>query len=120
MAEAAFPTEFGDFKIVVFENLLDQDHHIALVKGEVASDEPVMVRVHSQSTVDDVFYSLRSGGHNELRSALKSYPGRQAKAFWFTSGRKTRAATSSTKSNPMPCRMPVRILLTKSRHCFRH
>ena len=72
VAEAAFPTEFGDFKIVVFENLLDQDHHIALVKGEVAGDEPVMVRVHSQSTVDDVFYSLRSGGHNELRSALKS------------------------------------------------
>jgi 3,4-dihydroxy 2-butanone 4-phosphate synthase / GTP cyclohydrolase II len=71
VAEAAFPTEFGDFKIVVFENLLDQDHHLALVKGEVASDEPVMVRVHSQSTVDDVFYSLRNGGRNELRSALK-------------------------------------------------
>ena len=72
VAEAAFPTEFGDFKIVVFENLLDKDHHIALVKGEVASDEPVMVRVHSQSTVDDVFYSLRNGGRNELRAALKT------------------------------------------------
>ncbi len=72
LAEAAFPTEFGDFKIVVFENLLDKDHHIALVKGNVASDEPVMVRVHSQSTMNDVFYSLRSGGHNELRSALKT------------------------------------------------
>jgi 3,4-dihydroxy 2-butanone 4-phosphate synthase / GTP cyclohydrolase II len=72
VAEAAFPTEFGDFKIIVFENLLDRDHHIALVKGDVASDEPVMVRVHSQSTMNDVFYSLRSGGRNELRSALKT------------------------------------------------
>lgn len=72
VADADFPTEFGDFRIVVFENLLDKDHHIALVKGDVASDEPIMVRVHSQSTMDDVFYSLRSGGHNELRSALKT------------------------------------------------
>jgi 3,4-dihydroxy 2-butanone 4-phosphate synthase/GTP cyclohydrolase II len=72
VVEAAFPTEFGDFKIIVFENLLDKDHHIALVKGDVKSEEPVMVRVHSQSTMADVFYSLRSGGRNELRSALKT------------------------------------------------
>lgn len=72
IAEAAFPTELGDFKIVVFENFLDQEHHIALIKGDVNSEEPVMVRVHSQSTMADVFYSLRSGGRNELRSALKT------------------------------------------------
>jgi 3,4-dihydroxy 2-butanone 4-phosphate synthase/GTP cyclohydrolase II len=72
IAEASFPTEFGDFKIVAFENYLDQDHHIALIKGDVNTDEPVMVRVHSQSTMADVFYSLRSGGRNELRSALKT------------------------------------------------
>jgi 3,4-dihydroxy 2-butanone 4-phosphate synthase/GTP cyclohydrolase II len=72
VAESAFPTEFGDFKIIVFENLLDKDHHIALVKGSVDSEIPVMVRVHSQSTMADVFYSLRSGGRNELRSALKT------------------------------------------------
>ena len=72
VAEAAFPTEFGDFKILVFENLLDNEHHIALVKGIVDSEAPVMVRVHSQSTMADVFYSLRSGGRNELRTALKT------------------------------------------------
>jgi 3,4-dihydroxy 2-butanone 4-phosphate synthase/GTP cyclohydrolase II len=71
VADAAFPTEFGDFKIVVFENLLDYEHHIALVKGTIDSEAPVMVRVHSQSTVADVFYSLRSGGRNDLRAALK-------------------------------------------------
>jgi 3,4-dihydroxy 2-butanone 4-phosphate synthase / GTP cyclohydrolase II len=70
-AEAAFPTEFGDFRIVVFKNLLDKDHHIALVKGAVDPETPVMVRVHSQSTIADVFCSLRSGGRDELRGALR-------------------------------------------------
>ncbi len=70
VAEAAFPTEFGDFTIVVFENLLDKDHHIALVKGTIDADTPVMVRVHSQSTMADVFHSLRSGP-SELQAALK-------------------------------------------------
>jgi len=71
VAESAFPTEFGDFRIMVFENQLDQEHHVALVKGNIDPNTPVMVRVHSQSTVSDVFYSLRSGGRNELRAALK-------------------------------------------------
>lgn len=72
IADAAFPTEFGDFRIAVFENLLDRENHVALVKGDVAGDGPVLVRVHSQSTMADVFHSLRSGGRNELRSALKT------------------------------------------------
>ena len=71
VAEADFPTEFGDFRIAIFENLLDKEHHIVLIKGKVDSDAPVMVRVHSQSTMADVFYSLRSGDRNELREALK-------------------------------------------------
>jgi 3,4-dihydroxy 2-butanone 4-phosphate synthase/GTP cyclohydrolase II len=72
VAEADFPTEFGDFKIVAFENLLDKEKHIALVKGAVNSEKPVLVRVHSQSTMADVFYSLRSDGRNDLRTALKT------------------------------------------------
>jgi len=72
VAEAAFPTEFGDFRIMVFENLLDHENHIALVKGDVDTEDPVMVRVHSQSTMTDVFHSLRSGGRNKLLSALKT------------------------------------------------
>jgi 3,4-dihydroxy 2-butanone 4-phosphate synthase/GTP cyclohydrolase II len=71
VAESSFPTEFGDFRIVVFENLLDQDHHIALIKGDVDPDAPVLVRVHSQSTIADAFGSLRSGSRNKLHSALK-------------------------------------------------
>lgn len=72
VAEAVFPTEFGDFKLIAFENTLDQENHIALVKGKIDSDTPVMVRVHSQSTMADVFHSLRSGGRNELSAALKA------------------------------------------------
>ena len=72
VAEAEFPTTFGDFKIVVFENLLDKDHHIALVKGDIDPQKPVMVRVHSQSTVEDVFQSLRSRGKSKLHTALKA------------------------------------------------
>jgi 3,4-dihydroxy 2-butanone 4-phosphate synthase/GTP cyclohydrolase II len=70
-AETHYPTVFGDFNMIVFENLLDGTNHIALVKGSVDSSDPVTVRVHSQSTVADVFHALRSGGTNELRTALK-------------------------------------------------
>lgn len=72
VAEAEFPTEFGDFKIIIFENLLDKDHHIALVKGTIDCESPVLVRVHSQSTTADVFRSLHSGCRNELHVALKT------------------------------------------------
>jgi 3,4-dihydroxy 2-butanone 4-phosphate synthase / GTP cyclohydrolase II len=72
VAEAAFPTEFGDFKILVFEDIIGHEHHVAITKGAIKSDDPVLVRVHSQSTLADVFHSLRNGGRNELRSALKT------------------------------------------------
>ena len=72
VVEAAFPTEFGEFKIVIFENLLDKDHHVALIKGTIDSETPVLVRVHSQSTMGDVFHSLRSGNRNILHEALKA------------------------------------------------
>jgi 3,4-dihydroxy 2-butanone 4-phosphate synthase/GTP cyclohydrolase II len=72
VAEGSFPTEFGDFNLIAFENLLDQENHIALVKGDIESEDPVMVRVHSQSTMADVFHSLRGGGRNELSAALRA------------------------------------------------
>lgn len=71
IADAVFPTVFGEFKIVIFENELDNEQHIALVKGDIDPDAPVMVRVHSQSTMADVFSSLRTGGKNKLKDALK-------------------------------------------------
>ncbi len=72
VAESEFPTQFGDFRIIAFENLLDHEHHIALVKGAIDADVISTVRVHSQSTISDVFYSLRNGGRNELKTALEA------------------------------------------------
>ena len=60
VVEAQLPTEFGDFDVVGFRSLVDDKHHVALVKGEVdgaASD--VLVRVHSECLTGDVFHSLR-------------------------------------------------------------
>jgi 3,4-dihydroxy 2-butanone 4-phosphate synthase/GTP cyclohydrolase II len=71
IAGSVFPTEYGEFKIVIFENELDKEQHIALVKGEIDPDSPVMVRVHTQSTMADVFNSLRTGGRNKLKAALR-------------------------------------------------
>ena len=71
VADSVFPTEFGDFRIIIFENQLDNEQHIALVKGDIDPESPVMVRVHSQSTMSDVFNSLRKGGGNKMKLALK-------------------------------------------------
>jgi 3,4-dihydroxy 2-butanone 4-phosphate synthase/GTP cyclohydrolase II len=71
VSEARLPTEFGDFQVVAFENVLDGVTHVALVKGAIHSDEPTLVRVHSQSTMADVFYSLRSEYEGQLRAALR-------------------------------------------------
>lgn len=71
VAEARLPTGFGEFRVVVFENSLDRENHIALVKGTVRPDEPTVVRVQSQSTMGDVFHSLRSDSGEELRAALR-------------------------------------------------
>jgi len=53
------PTAFGDFEVVGYRSLVDDKHHVALVKGDVAGKEDVLVRVHSECLTDDVFHALR-------------------------------------------------------------
>ncbi len=72
LSEATLATEFGAFRILAFENILDNETHLALVKGEIHEDEPVLVRVQTQSTMDDVFHSLRSGNANQVSAALRA------------------------------------------------
>jgi 3,4-dihydroxy 2-butanone 4-phosphate synthase/GTP cyclohydrolase II len=72
VAEAELPTEFGHFHVVVFENSLDQENHVVLIKGEIRPEEPILVRVQSQSTIGDVFHSHRSDSWRRLRAALKA------------------------------------------------
>ena len=70
VAEVLLPTSFGDFRVAVFENSVDQEHHIALVKGNVDPEVPVLVRVQSQSTIGDVFHCLTSNTGEQLHAAL--------------------------------------------------
>jgi len=53
IVETPFPTDFGDFRLIAYEDAIDQELHLALVKGELNIDEPVAVRVHVQNTLHD-------------------------------------------------------------------
>ena len=65
------PTDFGDFDLIVYTSTLNPDeHHLALVKGEILPDEPVLVRVHSECLTGDVFGSRRCDCGSQLHSAL--------------------------------------------------
>jgi 3,4-dihydroxy 2-butanone 4-phosphate synthase/GTP cyclohydrolase II len=70
VVETALPTGFGDFRVVGYCGLNDRQQHIALVKGEVAGEEDVLVRVHSECLTGDVFHSLRCDCGQQLESAL--------------------------------------------------
>jgi 3,4-dihydroxy 2-butanone 4-phosphate synthase/GTP cyclohydrolase II len=70
VAEALLPTAFGEFHVVVFENCIDQENHLALVKGSIDPEHPVLVRVQSQSTMGDVFHCLASNTGEQLHAAL--------------------------------------------------
>jgi 3,4-dihydroxy 2-butanone 4-phosphate synthase / GTP cyclohydrolase II len=64
------PTAFGEFRVVGYRALLDHKHHVALVKGDVAGCDNVLVRVHSECLTGDVFHSLRCDCGEQLESAL--------------------------------------------------
>jgi len=64
------PTGFGNFTAVGYRSLVDEKHHVALVKGEVEGREDVIVRVHSECLTGDVFHSLRCDCGEQLESAL--------------------------------------------------
>ncbi|KPK67905.1 3,4-dihydroxy-2-butanone 4-phosphate synthase [candidate division TA06 bacterium SM23_40] len=66
------PTAYGEFTLIVYESVLDQYHHLALVKGEVAGKEGVLVRVHSQCLTGDVFGSHRCDCGPQLAEALRA------------------------------------------------
>jgi 3,4-dihydroxy 2-butanone 4-phosphate synthase / GTP cyclohydrolase II len=64
------PTEFGEFTAVGYRSLVDEKHHVALVKGDVDGKRDVLVRVHSECLTGDVFHSLRCDCGEQLESAL--------------------------------------------------
>lgn len=64
------PTAFGTFTAVGYRSLVDDKHHVALVKGDVSGKDDVLVRVHSECLTGDVFHSLRCDCGEQLESAL--------------------------------------------------
>ncbi|WP_418764613.1 bifunctional 3,4-dihydroxy-2-butanone-4-phosphate synthase/GTP cyclohydrolase II [Mailhella sp.] len=70
-AEASMPTKYGTFRIVAYENSVDGRTHVALVKGDVTTDEPVLARVHSECLTGDVFGSMRCDCGGQLAAALR-------------------------------------------------
>jgi 3,4-dihydroxy 2-butanone 4-phosphate synthase/GTP cyclohydrolase II len=71
VAEASLPTEYGPFRVHVYESLIDRQHHVALVRGEIKPEDRVMVRVHSQCLTGDIFASSRCDCGSQLHKALE-------------------------------------------------
>lgn len=71
VAVADLPTRYGQFKIVSYASPLEEEEHVALVKGDVAGKENVLVRVHSECLTGDVFASLRCDCGDQLHRTLQ-------------------------------------------------
>ena len=71
VVEARLPTDFGVFDVVGFRSLVDDKHHVAMIKGEVAGQADVLVRVHSECLTGDVFHSQRCDCGQQLEDALR-------------------------------------------------
>ena len=70
-SEANLPTAYGDFRIVIFKQKSNGLEHIALIKGDVDRQEPVLVRVHSSCTTSDIFASCRCDCGEQLHKAME-------------------------------------------------
>jgi 3,4-dihydroxy 2-butanone 4-phosphate synthase / GTP cyclohydrolase II len=70
-AQSTLPTKWGDFRIVVYKNTIDDKEHLVLVKGDVNNMEDVIVRVHSECLTGDVFGSQRCDCGEQLNKAMK-------------------------------------------------
>lgn len=66
-----FPTDSGEFELVVYVDRINKDTHLALVKGELSTDDPILVRVHSQCLTGDIFGSLRCDCGPQLKNSLE-------------------------------------------------
>ncbi|MDH4210293.1 MAG: bifunctional 3,4-dihydroxy-2-butanone-4-phosphate synthase/GTP cyclohydrolase II [candidate division WOR-3 bacterium] len=69
--ETNLPTKYGDFCLILYEDKINHDHHIALVLGDIKGKENLYVRVHSQCLTGDVFRSLRCDCGDQMEQALK-------------------------------------------------
>jgi 3,4-dihydroxy 2-butanone 4-phosphate synthase/GTP cyclohydrolase II len=70
-AETPLPTEWGEFRLILYGTTINEEHHVALVKGDVAGRKDVLVRVHSSCFTGDVLGSLRCDCGTQLHRAMR-------------------------------------------------
>lgn len=90
VVEIKLPTRFGEFKGIAYESLVDNECHIALIKGDVAGKKNVLVRVHSECLTGDVFHSLRCDCGNQLEVALQKIEKEREGVFLYIIGQEGR------------------------------
>jgi 3,4-dihydroxy 2-butanone 4-phosphate synthase/GTP cyclohydrolase II len=71
VAEASLPTEYGEFTAIAYKSDIDPDEHLALVIGDISTEEPVLIRAHSECLTGDVFHSLRCDCGEQLHMAMR-------------------------------------------------
>ena len=72
IAEAKLPTQYGEFTAIAYKSDIDPDEHLALVMGDISTEEPVLVRVHSECLTGDVFGSLRCDCGEQIDLAMQA------------------------------------------------
>ncbi len=89
VAEAELPTKYGEFTAIAYKSDIDADEHLALVMGDISTEEPVLVRVHSECVTGDVFNSLRCdcGEQNALAMQSIAEEGRGVLLYMRQEGR---------------------------------
>jgi 3,4-dihydroxy 2-butanone 4-phosphate synthase / GTP cyclohydrolase II len=75
LAETELPTEYGDFRLILYGTTINDEHHVALVKGDVEGKENVLVRVHSSCFTGDVLGSRRCDCGEQLHQAMRRVAG---------------------------------------------
>ncbi len=71
ICDADMPTKYGNFRIALFEDIIQGEQHVALVKGDLSKDEPTLVRTHSQCLTGDTFGSARCDCGDQLHKAME-------------------------------------------------
>ena len=81
VAETHLPTKHGDFTAIAYRSTVDALEHVALVKGKIDDDNPVLIRVHSECLTGDVFGSLRCDCGDQMAMALQAIEAEQRGVF---------------------------------------
>ena len=90
IAESQLPTEHGDFRAVVYENVLDGQQHVAMVYGEIDAQRATLVRVHSECLTGDVFGSQRCDCGPQLHTAMAKVAGEGSGVVVYLRGQEGR------------------------------